>query len=748
MAKNKVDLVPTEKAPQGIIINQISVNRVVRQLLDMGKWKTALQSAEMDRWTLLYDLYEGILTDGRLWDAVERRIRAVTSSDLTFQLADGTEVQEIIDLIDTDDFEYLLHEILMAIFQRVSLIQLDFSDGLQVFSVPRKHIRPLTKTVAVMQNDIDGSISYESLQNIVEVLDRKDKYGLLLRAAPYVIMMRGGISDWAQMVELFGMPQRIGKYSIYDQEARKQLEQAFKEQGAAASMVVPKETDVEMADNGRSTNSSIYKDFMSELKEAMLVTVLSNTMTTLDGSSRSQSEVHQDVEDEVNKQDMRFVQRILNKKVKPILEARGFKVHGGSFVFPKALKDLTVDELVSLSDIIEIPAYYFQKKFGIPEAKGTDVIARKAASPAPVSPTDVPPTDVPPVDIPPVPDKSPKSPPSPNDPLKKGDKRSGGVKPTAKLSDTENKFIRGIVDFFANARTLGSRANLNEKSNNNITTNIKMSPSEGDEREARRGSELDLSDTININDLIKRAIRELYDDEEKRNELINKNLFDVTNNKLQAGIDTSLKTVDDSEFVDRFKNNTAVFAAFKNHLQTKEIVALLTDENGKLRSFSQFKKLALQVSEKYDGRWLQTEYNQAVRSARIAANLKGYEKTLHLYPNLEYVESTAANERESHLKYVGTILPFNHPWWDDHMPPSDWNCQCSVKQSDKDPTDVPDGDYVDPQFQNNPAETASFVNIEDNSYYTNTDESVRNDVMLDAAKLLEQYLSSKKNTGK
>ena len=147
-------------------------------------------------------------------------------------------------------------------------------------------------------------------------------------------------------------------------------------------MVVPKETDVETASSAGSVNSSIYKDFMSELKEAMLVTVLSNTMTTLNGSSRSQSEVHQDTEDDVNKADLRFVQRVLNKHLKPILEARGFKVAGGSFVFPKALKDLTVDELISLSDIIEIPAYYFHDKYGIPQAASDDKLARKS-QPAP-----------------------------------------------------------------------------------------------------------------------------------------------------------------------------------------------------------------------------------------------------------------------------------------------------------------------------------------------------------------------------
>ena len=69
--KDKVTITEQEKAPAGIIINQITVNRVNRQILDIGKWRQALQSADMDRMTLLYDLYEDILLDGRLYDAID-----------------------------------------------------------------------------------------------------------------------------------------------------------------------------------------------------------------------------------------------------------------------------------------------------------------------------------------------------------------------------------------------------------------------------------------------------------------------------------------------------------------------------------------------------------------------------------------------------------------------------------------------------------------------------------------------------
>lgn len=170
------------------------------------------------------------------------------------------------------------------------------------------------------------------------------------------------------------------------------------------------------------------------------------------------------------------------------------------------------------------------------------------------------------------------------------------------------------------------------------------------------------------------------------------------------------------EFIKEFRHNTAVFAAFKNHRQTKEIIAALYDEQGNLRSFHEFKKRALKISKDYNVNWLRTEYNTAVRAARSAVNYRKFLEAEHLYPNLEYIESTAKKKREAHLEYVGTVLPIRHPWWETHMPPSDWNCACSVRQTDKEATPVPGEELVPPVFQNNPGKTAEFVKLDEHPY--------------------------------
>lgn len=699
MARYKKNKGSLQKQP--IIINQIEVKPVNRQILDIGKWRSALQSADMGRRTALFNMYEDMLTDGVLGDAIDKRIRAVTGSDLTFQYADGSESEEMINLIDTEEFEYLLQEVLKAKFWHMSVIEPIFlpEGKIDVFSVPRKHIRPETKTIAKLENDPDGQISYANM-DVIEVISREHKHGLLLRACPYAIMKRGGIGDWAQMVELFGMPLRIGKYSIYDTEARKALQEAFNSQGAAPTLIVPKETDIETTTQSGNGGGSLYKDFIATLDEQLLITILSQTMTTKDGASRSQGQVHKQVEEEVNKSDLRFVQRVLNHKLKPILENRGFPVKDGSFLFPKAIKDLTVDELINLSSVIVIPAYYFQEKYGIPAAEKGDVIARKNTTP----------------------EADPESKENPDE-------------------DKEKKTRKKLLDrFFAYAPTKerGSKTIFATRLIDTITGRVTLKDDEG------------ASYAIDLNKLLNEAIKEVYGGSD---DLVNKHLFKITNDALQHGIDQEFKITGvefgkkNQEFIDEFKTSASVFSAFKNHHQTKEIAALMHDADGNLRSFRDFKKLALQVSKDYNINWLQTEYNTAVRSARAAVNYRKWLETEHLYPNLEYLESTASHKRESHLEYVGTILPIRHPWWDGHMPPSDWNCACRVRPTDKEATPVPGDEYVPPAFQNNPGKTGEFVNIKETPYYKATEEGIRDDIIKSVGELREDYMEKKFRSG-
>ena len=294
------------KSKEQLVIHQIVVKAPQRKVYDVGNWRTALSSADNGRTKQLYDLLDDIMIDGVLSDAVQKRIDAVTNSELTFQNAAGEEVEEIADLMDTTAWEDLLTEILKKKIYGRSGIEMTFNDGFNVEPIPAKHINLKNRTILRQDTDEIG-IPYEGDSQLL-ILGKDRDFGLLLKAAPYAIYKRGGFGDWSQWIELFGMPQRIGKYNTYDPESRKLLEEAFDKAGSAPYVVIPKEADVETKEGGTGSGSS-YNEFRQANNEEMLITILGQTMTTVQGEkgARSLGEVHKEVEEGKNKSDLRYV---------------------------------------------------------------------------------------------------------------------------------------------------------------------------------------------------------------------------------------------------------------------------------------------------------------------------------------------------------------------------------------------------------------------------------------------------------
>lgn len=364
-----------------VVVNNLVIKPANRSSVDIKSWRTALTSAERDRRTALYDLYEDMLLDNYLSDAIEKRIEAITNADIVFSNKNGENNEEIDTLIDTSEFETLLKEIMSARFWGCSLMQIDFTPErkMQIWSVPKKHIRPKAKMIAIEQSDESG-YPYETDDRFVFVGDSKD-LGLILKSCPYVIYKRGGFGDWAQFAETFGMPFRKATYSSQDDNTRILLEKAMETAGSAAWAVIPKEADFDIIDSKSNGNGQLYKLLKDACNEEILVGILGQTMTTQNGSSRSQSETHMEVQENKHKSDRRFVQRILNEYFLPLLEKRGFNVAGGWFSFPEKGESISLKDRIQidmqLDNLIDIPEEYYYNTYGIPKLKAGEKPAAK-----------------------------------------------------------------------------------------------------------------------------------------------------------------------------------------------------------------------------------------------------------------------------------------------------------------------------------------------------------------------------------
>lgn len=709
------------KKNESIIAKNVVVRVGKLDTVDVAQFKSAVNAFKRGDRRKLYDLFDNFDVDPFLYSVIGRMIDAVTNAELTFQV-DGKNVEEIDDLIDTDEFEDFLAEIVKSVIFGKSVTECNFYPNFHIFAVPRKNIvitgmdKPLSerkKFIAFKESDTSG-YDFTQDDHILEC-GKDGDLGAAHRALLGAIYKRNAFADWAQNVELFGQPHRTYKYHSHDTVTRDALIETAANQGGSTISVIPIEAEFKLDASSSTGSHETYKGFKDACNEEILIAFLRNIMTTLSGSSESQAKIHKETEEDVYRALRRFTQRKLNSWFVPLLIKRGYKAAGGWFSFPDAGENTPTTERVDMalkmrSAGLPVDDDYIFEISGVAKketAGNEDNDPQKAQKPI---------------------DGKEAKPAAKEEKEKKtaAEEKKPDKKQEQKLSDDRN-FLLQLYDktlgrLFLNAPTKWSGAYQSFRKN----------------WTRRISGKIELADgySINIDKLINEAIKEVYGDK-LGEQLINKKLFDITNDALQHGIDTSLSRNDvDEEFVKQFKENAAVFSAFKNHQQTAEMAALMYDEDGKLVPWHKFRKQALQISEKYNEQYLRSEYNTAVRSARMAANLKRYEKNLRLYPNLEYIESGASHQRESHLEWVGTVLPYHHEAWKWLMPPSEWNCDCSVRPTDKEVTGVP----MKPSgfnniFAGNPAETAEFVNTKETPYYKHTDEKLRDSV----ARLGKQY---------
>lgn len=177
----------------------------------------------------------------------------------------------------------------------------------------------------------------------------------------------------------------------------------------------------------------------------------------------------------------------------------------------------------------------------------------------------------------------------------------------------------------------------------------------------------------------------------------------------------------DWAFFQNLRYNTAVFDAFKCNREIKDAFKLLTWEDGTAKTWEEFRRDAMRVCEKYNQRWLQTEFNLAHAAAKAARKWQDYEQNADLYPNLRYIAVQDERTRISHAELHGCVIPIDHPFWDKYYPPNDWGDRCSVQATD-DPVRLPA--YVPPipeMFQTNAGKSAQIFDSS-HPYYKSATE--------------------------
>lgn len=123
-----------------------------------------------------------------------------------------------------------------------------------------------------------------------------------------------------------------------------------------------------------------------------------------------------------------------------------------------------------------------------------------------------------------------------------------------------------------------------------------------------------------------------------------------------------------------FAENVFAFSAAKTFAMRQLFMGYLTDADGNLRSWAQFRNSVYDKATIYNMSHLQTEYNSAIAHSQMAVKWH----TLQSFDKLEYSTVGDNKVRPAHRRFDGLVLSKDDPFWKTYWPPLDWNCRCTI----------------------------------------------------------------------
>ncbi|WP_040728234.1 DUF935 domain-containing protein [Thiomicrorhabdus sp. Kp2] len=239
------------------------------------------------------------------------------------------------------------------------------------------------------EQDLLNGISLPAYKFVVHIPRLKSgipaRGGLARLAAATYMCKQYTLTDWMAFAEVYGMPIRIGKHGNNATENDiRTLINAVANIGTDAAAVIPESMNIDFVDGRKSGSNDTFERLAKYLDKQISKAVLGQTMTTDDGSSQAQANVHNDVRIDILESDLNQLESTINRDlIKPFIDLN-FGVQGD---YPKVVWSLpeaenieamvnALKELVPLG--LKVSASVVRDKIGLPDPAEDDEILGKA----------------------------------------------------------------------------------------------------------------------------------------------------------------------------------------------------------------------------------------------------------------------------------------------------------------------------------------------------------------------------------
>jgi hypothetical protein len=140
----------------------------------------------------------------------------------------------------------------------------------------------------------------------------------------------------------------------------------------------------------------------------------------------------------------------------------------------------------------------------------------------------------------------------------------------------------------------------------------------------------------------------------------------------------------DTSVYERYMQNAYQFSASRNNDIATQLQSAIFDKEGTIKSFSNYKKDAAEITNIENEVHLRVEYENARKNAVMGERFRQIESLKDYYPYWVYRGQMDGRERDEHVALEGKVYRVGDPEGDSVFPTCGWNCRCDGVSIDKD----------------------------------------------------------------
>lgn len=357
------------------------VTKIIAEFKDMQraeiqKWRRNILAAsdpENQRLYPLQDMFDNLKADGHFIGDIRLRKAATLCSPFSIINKDTGDIQEDKTKFFKKKWFYnFMSCVLDYVHYGYTLIEITDTLKPAFKVIPRRNTIPRRREILLTVNDSKGYPYSEYIgQTLIEVGEPED-LGLMADLCGQLIWKRNAQQLWATYSEKFGLPLITATTNKSGDAEIARIKRMLQALGEAAQAVLPEGTTIDVKESKTGDAYMVFDKQIERANTELSKAVLGGTMLTDNGSSRSQSEVHErNLDDKLSEDDRRIITFTVNDQLIPMLALWGhpFNPDTDEFKFDPGdemdLKDFWVIILQALG-VYEIPDEWVSKKFGFP----------------------------------------------------------------------------------------------------------------------------------------------------------------------------------------------------------------------------------------------------------------------------------------------------------------------------------------------------------------------------------------------